>query len=98
MDVGIAADAESGGVSLAGDGGRGLLADPTHPDSLVACGELVGGVDPRVAGQAEKGQVRSLSAKSATLQSGLQQSSEPEGLGGHGRIWVCDRQVMMMKN
>ncbi|KAM2519490.1 hypothetical protein ACFX1W_000107 [Malus domestica] len=42
--------------------------------------------------------LHSFSAKSATLQSGLQQSSEPEGLGGHGRIWVCDRHVMMMKN
>ena len=58
MDVGVARDAQHGGVGLARNGGGSLLADLTHPDALVPGGELVGAVDFAVAGAAEEGGVR----------------------------------------
>jgi len=54
VDVWVARDTESGGVSLARDSRGGLLADLAHPDALVARRQLVGAVNLGVASDAEK--------------------------------------------
>ena len=57
VDIAVACDAESGGVGLARDMGRSLLADLAHPHPRVARGELVGRMDLGVTGHAQKGGV-----------------------------------------
>lgn len=78
VDVTVASHAESGGVSLAGDVSRGLLADLADPDARVAGSELVGGMDLGVAAEAEEGGVGAAEEVSGGRFAGVTE------LGGHG--------------
>jgi hypothetical protein len=49
VDIRIARDAKSSGVSFARDGSWCLFADFTHPDTLVAGREFVSGMNSGIA-------------------------------------------------
>lgn len=55
VDVDVAGGAQGGGICLASDGGRRLLADLAEEDALVPRGQLVGPMDLLVAAEAEEG-------------------------------------------
>jgi hypothetical protein len=78
VDVAVAGEAESGGISLAGDVSGSLLADLAEGDARVTGGEFVGGVDLGVAGGAEEGGVR------AAVEGGGGGFAGVAELGSHG--------------
>ena len=76
VDVGIARGTEGGGVGIAGDGSRSLLADLAEPDTWVARAGGVG-VDLVVAAKAEESGV-----VAAEEGSGCRLAGVAEGFGG----------------
>ena len=78
VDVTVACDAESGSVSLAGDMGRGLLANFADPDAGVTRSDLVNGMDLGVAAYAEEGGVGAAKEGGGSRLAGITE------LGRHG--------------